>query len=477
MKPAARWLWFLPAPILCLAVFWRVPFVWFRMDDFAWLSLPSQVHSLGDLGQALFHPRAQGTVRVLSERAFFLVFSSIFGLHGPPYRAWVMGTWFVDLALIQLIGARITGSRAAGLLAALLWTVSAVLVQPLAWTSDYNQVLCAFFVLAAFYARLRWFESGERKWRLCEACAFLLGFGALEIMVVYPALALLYSVTQPQARKAWRSTLWMFVPAAIFAALQLFVIPKTSSPIYQLFFDARLPGNLWAYLHWTVGSHQPILMACALLGFAVWRLYRRDWLALFCWGWFLLLIAPVLPLANHVFEYYPTLPGVGLAWLAGWGMVAAWRNGWAARLAAIALAATYWSGSIAAVEEATAWHLTVSSRMRMLIRGIQDVLEEHPGSALVLHGVDEELFNAGFLDNPFRLLGAGPVYLAPGTGDEIVTREDLGGVAKFRISPEDALKLLGDGHARVLEVSMGEPQDVTRMYSAVLRAQLTAKRE
>ncbi|PYT10738.1 MAG: hypothetical protein DMG59_28070 [Acidobacteria bacterium] len=80
MTRVARAAYFLP-PLVCLIVFWRVPFTWFISDDFAWLSLPLQVHSLNDFWDAVFTPRAQGTVRVLSERLFFLVFSSLFGLH------------------------------------------------------------------------------------------------------------------------------------------------------------------------------------------------------------------------------------------------------------------------------------------------------------------------------------------------------------------------------------------------------------
>ena len=108
------------AAALCLMVFWRIFFTWFVDDDFGWLSLPSQVHNAHDLFYVLFAPKAQGTVRFLSERAFFLTFSSLFGFHAVPYRIWVMGTWIADLTLASLIGTRLTGSRAAGCLAAIL---------------------------------------------------------------------------------------------------------------------------------------------------------------------------------------------------------------------------------------------------------------------------------------------------------------------------------------------------------------------
>ncbi|HUA87420.1 MAG TPA: hypothetical protein VMB85_26375, partial [Bryobacteraceae bacterium] len=93
MTRAARAAYFAIAPCVCLALFWRVLITWFLGDDFAWLGKPLEVQSWGDLPHALFAPEAQGTVRVLSERAFFLVFTPLFGLHALPYRLIVLATW------------------------------------------------------------------------------------------------------------------------------------------------------------------------------------------------------------------------------------------------------------------------------------------------------------------------------------------------------------------------------------------------
>src|SRR5579864_6512182 len=83
---------------------------WFVADDFAWLSLLGNVHSFRDLLLALFAPAAQGTIRPWSERGFFLLFESLFGIDGLPFRIWVFLTIAADLALIVWITRRITGS-------------------------------------------------------------------------------------------------------------------------------------------------------------------------------------------------------------------------------------------------------------------------------------------------------------------------------------------------------------------------------
>ena len=105
MKRAACYL--LP-PLICLAVFWRVPFIWFLTDDFGWFILPQHVHGLPSLLGVLFHPEAQDTVRVLSERVL------------APFRVCTLATWFAVLTLANAIGVRLTGSRLAGVAAAVL---------------------------------------------------------------------------------------------------------------------------------------------------------------------------------------------------------------------------------------------------------------------------------------------------------------------------------------------------------------------
>lgn len=474
MTRATRAVYFLTPMLVCVAVHWRAPFIWFRLDDFGWLGLPQEMQSLGAI-HTLFSPKAQGTVRVLSERILFLVLSGFFGLHTLPFRIVALGTWFASLVLIQLIGARLTGSRAAGLIAAVLWTISATLVSPLTWASSYNEVLCAFFLLTAFYARLRWIESAEAKWRWTEAGAYLLGFGALELIVVYPVLVTLHAAIAPQARKRWVGGLWMFAPAVAFGLAHLYLIPKTSNPVYRLYFDRRLVSDLFAYVLWTVGPsrmelvgeawRQPGVIASKFIAvvlaiFALWKTARRDFTVLFMGGWFAIVLAPLLPLANHMSDNYPAIPGIGLAWLAGWAIVSAWRSGVMARAFALLLVGIYGAGSIAEVQRIEANQVDVTARMRTLLRMLEVEAKEHPGSPFVLRGVSEELFLAGFREDPFRLIGIHEVWLAPGE-DQVLQRKDLDGLDRFRTSPEQLAQRSARGEIRSIEISGTAVRDIT----------------
>ena len=230
--------YFLIAPFVDLILFERAFHVWFLADDFAWLGLRLEVHRPADLLHVLFSPQAQGTIRFLSERLVFLTFYSLFGLNALPFRLLAFSTWCADLTLAAVIGTRLTGSRAAGLFAAILWTSNAALVRPLDWASAYNEVMFALCILVAFYARLRWLDDARRKWIALEWSAYLLGFGALELIVVYPLLAALHAWCC--ARKRLLSTLPLFVPAAIFSVLHLLFIPKNTGPYYVIALDRRI---------------------------------------------------------------------------------------------------------------------------------------------------------------------------------------------------------------------------------------------
>ncbi|HEV2689587.1 MAG TPA: glycosyltransferase family 39 protein, partial [Bryobacteraceae bacterium] len=180
--------------LFCLAVHWMVLKTWFSSDDFAWLGLRLQVHSPSDLIDVLFRPQAEGTVRTLSERLFFLVFSTLFGLESPPFRIWAFLTQFANVVLLIQITRRLTGSELAGFVAPILWCANAGFALAIGWSAAYNQIACAFFMLLAFYLLLRYVDTGQRKYWIWQWVVFLLGFLVLELNVVYPALAAGYAL-------------------------------------------------------------------------------------------------------------------------------------------------------------------------------------------------------------------------------------------------------------------------------------------
>ncbi len=457
-------------------LYYPIARVWFLADDFAWLGL-----RFFDWPRALFEPFAQGTVRVLSERLYFLTLPGLFGVSAIPFRLVACATLAANLYLAARAGARLTGSASAGVLAALLWAMNARLATAMVWASAYNQLLFAFVILLALDLRMRYLDTGRRGFAIGEAAVFLAGFGVLESIVVYPVIAALY--TWFEKREQFRESLWLFGPAVAFTAVHLFLIPKKPSEIYQqVFAPASLVATLWRYTHWALGPErlaeavsplwrtpQLAIKIATGLGVLAALIWRRDRLALFAAAWFVLFLGPVLPLANHLSAYYLTLPVLGLAWVAA---------PVALRFPALGLPliAAYLIGHTAETRATIDWYRLQTQGMRTLMRAVERTHRARPDAAILLAGVDRELFESGFQDEPFRLYGVRELYLAPGTETAVRVREDLGSLDRWRIPVARAAELLEAGRAAVLVEAGGAWRDETQRYRLIAGGEAPVRR-
>jgi hypothetical protein len=430
--------WVIPA-LVCLLVHWRGFTAWFQSDDFVWLGIYRGGHGLHDLLRALFVPGEAGHIRPWSERLIFIVQYGLFGLNPLPFRVMVFALQFANLALVMTIGGRLTGSRATGFAAALLWAINATTVDPLAWAAANNQVQVAFFILLAFYFLLRYVETGESRFYLAQWAAFLLGFGALEFNIVYPALASLYVFLF--ARKYLWRTLPLFAASAAYLSVHAVFAPTGKDPAYVLHYTGAMVKTLAKYWAWTVGpidfwAPMPVpswlipaavvVVSLGLLAFAATRIR----LALFMLGWFVMAIGPVLPLRDHVIEYYAFVPAIGLCWLGGWAVTAGRRS------TAIAVAAIYVAIVLPRTLAASDYHYRFSERVRNLVEGVARAHELHPDKTILLDGVDTVLFYNCLLDHPFRLMGIEQVYLTPASARQIDAHPEMAEVRDFVLPPE-----------------------------------------
>ncbi|MGA3238583.1 MAG: hypothetical protein ABSG03_19990 [Bryobacteraceae bacterium] len=472
--------WTVPS-LVCLLIHWQGFTAWFRADDFAWLSSFDRIHSFHDLLIALFRPQAQGTIRPFSERAFFIIGYGLFGLDSLPFHMVIFATQFAALALVALVGAKLTGSRAAGFCAALLWTINTASVEPLAWVCVYNEVMCAFFLLLAFYFLLRYVETGTRPYKLWEWVVFLLGFGALELNVVYPAMAAAYTLLC--ARKFFRGTLPMMGVSVAYTVVHTLAAPPPSTGDYAMRFGASTLRTLAIYWTWSIGPayletpahvRRWMLIAgvaavsVALFGFLALRLRAGYGAALFCVVWYVAALAPMLPLRDHITEYYPYIPLIGLAWLGGWGLVEVWRRGPGGRAAAVALAALYTAMVLPRTVSASEWNHRISIRARDLVEGVARAHELHPGQAILLYGADDEQFFNAIRHKAFPLIGMNNVYLAPGSEKHIAEPAGWGRVEDFILAPAIAARALDLGELQVYDVRGKVLRNITTDYGVTL---------
>jgi hypothetical protein len=375
---------------------------------------------------------------------------------------------------------RITGSRLAAIAAALLWTVNTSQPVALSWTSAYNEPLCALFILGAFRFLLLYLDTGERRyWRL-QWVFFLLGFGALELNVIYPALAAAYTFLF--ARKHFLKTLPLFLPSIVFAIVHRIAAPAASG-VYGMHFGRLILFDLYTYWIWALGPGflatmiplKPWLFAAslisltlALLGVAAWRAWKGDRVPLFGLIWFLFLIVPVLPLSDHQTEYYPFLPSIGLALAGGWAITLAWRRTAIWKAAAVVLVMIYAGFSVTAARRSLRWEYRRSQDVRKLVLGLERAHELHPNKMIMVDGVDDELFWTGVRDHPFVLLGINHFYLTPGSEKMIAAHPALGDLAEFIIPPGLAWKALTADKAVVYRVEPARLRNITSIYNRAL---------
>lgn len=399
--------------LLGLILYWQGIFAWFQKDDFAWLGLYPSIHSPHDLWLALFQRPSHGTLRVLSERVYFIVLYAIAGLHPFLYHAFNFLTFAADTILISLVCTRLTGSRNAGILAATLWTINSVLAYELAWITLYNQLAIAFIFLLAL-----WLLMNGRY--VAQWIVFLIGFGVLELNVVYPLIATVWALAF--APRMLRKVLPMYLASAAYAAIHFVTAPHVTSGPYKIQIGASIFSALATYWKIALGPSRLFLLGiypspgrsaitvvftAALLCVLISDLARKRWTTAFFASWFLLVLAPLLLLPEHIQDYYLTAALIGLAMWAADGLVRAPRP-----IAAILILA-YSAIAIPLGFHITRDFNTRAAHIHNLIESIVADQRARPTPAVVLDNVDHEMWVSAFQHRPLRLYGYDQVFIRP----------------------------------------------------------------
>ena len=433
-------------------LFWILPVVflvwlfqdglrcWFINDDFAWLGLIRRLDNPGNLLRALFEPAAQGTIRPWSERGFFLLFETLFGMDDLPFRIMAFATMAANLLLLSWIVRRITRSQLAGFVAAVCWAANTALTTVMTWSSAYNEAMCACFMLSALALLVRYVETGRRIYWWLQLVVFSLGFGALEINVVYPAAAAAYIlfVAPKQLR---RNLLAGVAPLAalsvIYFLIHRAVAPLPVSGTYAIHLDSRIFNTLRLYCQWAllpvdwtafghsrrVGDAVLWLSAGAVVALFALELRKGRTTVLFFAAWYLFSLAPVLVLPDHYTDYYLTIPLLGLAMLFGYGACEAGIYGkW--RYLVILPLAGYLTVMIPVSRSATRWWLNKTEPVRVLVLGVAAAHQKHPGKAILLDGIPGTVYDDSMSQGAFYPLHISDVYLTPGSEARITHAAD-----------------------------------------------------
>ena len=434
--------------VLLAALYWPAVTAWFFQDDFGWLNLHREVGQAGHVAAALFAPKAHGNMRPLGENAYWLVLPSVFGAEALPLHLAALLTACASLWLLGAVARRLTKSEPAGLAAQILWIANVGVAESLGWSSIYNQVLSGFFFLLAFYFLLRYAESGRPRDRAWQWAAFVLGLGALEINVTYPALAAVYALFY--ARPLLKKIAPMFVVSAAVVALHFHFAPTAATGAYAPVVDGRIFASAWRYWAWTLGPMPwwGTVALTAAIGPAAWAGARRGrYGAILGLAWFAIPLLPYLVLPEHRMDYYVTVPGIGVALMGAWAIAEVRERG-AVWKAVTAIAVVAYLGVGVPKGWATArWEHARGERMESLALGVEEVRARWPGKAILLEGIETDFFWSGMADLPFRGLGIAHVYLAPSEFAVIQAPHET--LSKYILPAALARRRLADGSARL----------------------------
>src|SRR5260370_22077527 len=209
----------------------------------------------------------------------------------------MFGQQSASLVLLGSIVRRMLAWTPGGLCAQILWLVNIGLAPAMGWSTIYSQVLSALFFLLAFYLLLRHIETGGRTYEMAHWAAFVLGLGALEINVVYPALAALY--VWFHARPLLKKILPMFAVSAAAVLLHFYFAPPAHAGGDAPHLGGAIGATIWTYWRWVLGPMPEIaagLMAVCAMVLTVWGLRHAESTALLGAAWFVFPLLPYVPL-------------------------------------------------------------------------------------------------------------------------------------------------------------------------------------
>lgn len=452
---------------------------WFFQDDFAWLGLIRQVRNTHDLLRVLFEPAAQGTIRPWSERGFFLLFETLFGLDDLPFRLMAFATMIANLLLLTWIVRRLTNSRLAGLIAAVCWAANAALTTLMAWSSAYNEAMCACFLLSALALLIRYDETGKASYWRAQLAVFVLGFGVLEINVIYPALAAAYALFVAHVerrRRLLRSCIPLFAISIVYFAIHQYFAPLPKTGPYVVHIDGRIFRALalygkWSLLpaNWQGFGHSRSLGKLILWAGIIWigailllEWRKRRTTILFFACWYLAALVPVLPLPEHHIDYYIAIPTLGLAMLFGFGFTCAVREYGALRWLGLVPLVLFLIGMIPVSRSATHWWLTSSQTVRALVLGVEAAHETHPSKTILLDQIPLSVYSDSIAQDAFYPLGISNVYLTPGS--PVKTGPDIADPEKTVLDPAAAFHAIANNEVVIYSLSGDHLRNVTKEY-------------
>jgi hypothetical protein len=305
-------------------------------------------HSIRDFVLSFFRLDGEGWYRPLTDCTVQSLLYPFFGLQVTPYRIVHYVLFMAVLFVVYKLAFAITHKRIAAALATVFFgihTTNAFITYDLLFTPE---VLYSLFYICAAIAYIRYRENRRTRFLAVSVACFAASLFSKEAAVTAPITLVALDVLLNRTRLK-EAILSVKAHAAVLAVYLLLVAgylgvqrPAFRSLIhrpgpevaYRFALDRTVLNNArlaaaWAFnlpRGWQLESpHMPprsflILRIFRLLVLllAAWLLLRRESRSVLAGSaWFLITVAPGLPLFEHFLPYYLFLPVVGLSVIVG----------------------------------------------------------------------------------------------------------------------------------------------------------------
>lgn len=254
--------------------------------------------------------------------------------------------------------------------------------------------------------------------------------------------------------------------------------PRPKSGGYVLHFDLRIFSTLALYWkrmvlpsNWPaigIGKHAAqaavVLLSLAFATTVVAGIrvgHIQILFGLFGLAWFLICLAPLLPLAGQRSDYHLSIPATGIARTAAQGISQAYRSGWGwCVVVAVGVLTTIRMDRIAAQ-----WWREADVPIRAVVLVIGQARDNHLGKAIVLTGVTDNIYNDAVAHSALPTEGVDRVYLTPESRDSLHPEFDPEIAECVVMEPAVLRRALVDETAMIYSVAADHLRNVTEGYS------------
>jgi hypothetical protein len=294
----------------------------------------------------IYLERARGLVpepdrlwRVVSGPLWFSLLVPVFQSNALAYLGinWLLNA--INVALLYAFVRRAGGTMLAATIAACLFASSRLFLSVVGQAVGNDGLLALLLVLLAAHSLIR--HQAAHRW--IAPVAFALALLSKEYVIALPPAFLLL----PAVGRGVRERLIRVGPLILASVLWgIYLIASESSTrvfggtAYQTSYGMQILRNLGTYVGWVVDFVKPapdftrpagdVALIAGVAGLAIvavlaWLVRRGAPLVPFGVAWFVLGIAPVLPLVNQHHQHYLYAPFAGIAISVAAALVAVWE--------------------------------------------------------------------------------------------------------------------------------------------------------